>query len=131
MSLNDPIADLLTRIRNGMLAKHRYVDVSLSKMNAAIIARLKKTGFVDSFLISEEKYVIRVFLKFQKQSRKCVISGLKRVSKPGKRIYVSSDKIPFVQSGLGVTLLSTSKGIMDGKTAKFEKVGGEVLCHVW
>lgn len=131
MSMNDPIADLLTRIRNGMMAKHRYVDVSYSKMNAAIVTRLKATGFLESFLVSEEKRLIRVYLKFNRQTRKCVINGLKRVSKPGSRVYVNSQKIPFVKSGLGVTLVSTSKGIMDGKSAKFEKVGGEVLCHVW
>lgn len=131
MSLNDPIADLLTRIRNGMMAQHRYVDLNFSKMNVAIVEKFKTTGYIESFLVSEEKRTIRVFLRYHKTTRRCVINGLKRASKPGSRMYVKCDDIPYVKSGLGITLLSTSKGVMDGKTAKKEKVGGEVLCYVW
>ncbi|MCH9629292.1 MAG: 30S ribosomal protein S8 [Chlamydiia bacterium] len=129
--MNDPIADLLTRIRNGMMAKHRYVDLNFSKMNVAIVTRLKATGYIESFLVSEEKRAIRVFLRYSKATRQCVISGLKRASKPGSRMYVKCEDIPYVKSGLGITLLSTSKGVIDGKAAKKEKVGGEVLCYVW
>ena len=130
MSLSDPIADLLTRIRNAMLARHRYVDVDLSKMKKSICEVLKESGYVEHFLIDDTKRKMRVFLKYNKR-KTCVISGLKRISKPGVRRYVGYSDIPNVLEGLGLAILSTSKGVMSGSRARNEKVGGELLCTVW
>ncbi|MCF7806443.1 MAG: 30S ribosomal protein S8 [Simkaniaceae bacterium] len=130
MSLSDPIADLLTRIRNAALAKHRYVDIYLSKLKRSVVEVLKEAGFVENFLIDEEKGRMRIFLKYTK-SKECLISGLKRYSKPGVRKYVGYKDIPNVMEGLGLSILSTSKGVMSGTKAKHEKVGGELLCCIW
>jgi small subunit ribosomal protein S8 len=130
MSLSDPIANLLTKVRNGQMAKHRYVDVCYSKMNKQIVQVLKDTGFVENFLINEKEFKVRVFLKYSKQ-RESVIQGLKRHSKPGLRRYVGYKEIPKVLGGLGISVLSTPEGVIDGETAKKKKVGGELLCYVW
>ena len=130
MSLSDPIADLLTRIRNAMLAKHRYVDIDVSKMKKAIVEVLKESGFVDHFLVDNEKKKMRIFLKYIDRNN-CVIKGLKRYSRPSVRKYVGYKDIPNVMEGLGLSILSTSKGVMSGAKAKNEKVGGEILCCVW
>ena len=131
MALSDTVADLLTRIRNAKDAKHKYVDVIFSKMNQSIIDVLKNKGFVNNFLVNEKKYAIRVFLRYEKQSRGPVIHGLKRVSRPGIRRYVGYKDIPKVLSGLGTAILSTPSGIVDGEKARALKVGGELLCLVW
>lgn len=130
MSFNDPISDLLTRIRNAKLAKHKYVDVHTSRMIKGILEILKKKGFIQNFLINSSTKKIRVFLKYSKQ-RESVIHNLKRASKPGQRLYVGYKEVPRVLDGLGVSILSTPKGIIDDEQARNEKVGGELLCLVW
>ena len=129
--VTDQVADLLTRMRNGKMAKHRYVDIPYSKMNVAIIEVLKQRRYVENYLVSEERRTIRAFLKYKKGTREPILQGIKRVSSPGLRRYVGVKDIPHVLSGLGIAILSTSKGILDGENARKENVGGEVLCHVW
>jgi small subunit ribosomal protein S8 len=131
-SVNDPIADLLTRLRNANAAKHLYIDVDHSKMKEAIVKILKDKGFVSHCLIKEEKKkrTMRIFLKYGNQ-RKPVINGLKRVSKPSLRQYVSYLQIPRVLGGMGISIISTSRGVMEGDHAREEKVGGELLCLAW
>jgi len=126
---NDPIADMLTRIRNAKDAKHKYVDVPLSKVNKAIAEVLVAKGFVVSYLLNEKKYQMRVFLKYAK-GRQSVIQMIRRASKPGKRVYCKHDKIPVVLGGLGIAVVSTPQGVIAGDEAKKKKVGGELLCCV-
>jgi small subunit ribosomal protein S8 len=130
MSFNDPIAELLTKIRNAQGAQHRYVDLGFSKCKVKILEILKNHGFIDNFLIHEEKYKIRVFLRYTK-ARGSVINDLKRISKSGLRRYLGYKDIPKVFNGMGIAILSTPKGIVDGETARNLKVGGEILCTVW
>jgi small subunit ribosomal protein S8 len=131
-ALNDPIADLLTRLRNGSRARHRYIDVSYSKMKEAVVKILKEKGFVAHYLIKEEKKkgTMRIFLKYAAQ-REPVIHGLRRMSKPSLRKYVSYGQIPRVLGGMGITIVSTSKGVMEGDMARQQKIGGELLCLAW
>ncbi|MCK4934753.1 MAG: 30S ribosomal protein S8 [Simkaniaceae bacterium] len=131
MTLSDPIADLLTRIRNGKDAKLRFVDLNYSKMNINIVKVLRDKGYIENFLVNEEKRKIRVFIRYKRNTRDSVISGLKRMSKPGLRRYVSYSDIPRVLSGLGTAIISTPKGVISGDVARKEKVGGELLCLVW
>ncbi|NGX50399.1 MAG: 30S ribosomal protein S8 [Chlamydiae bacterium] len=131
MTISDTVADLLTRIRNGKDASHKYVDVNFSKLNQAIIDVLKDKGYIISYLVNEKKRQIRVFLKYIKSSRESVLHGLKRVSKPGVRSYVGYQDIPHVFSGLGIAILSTPSGVIDGERARELKTGGELLCLVW
>ncbi len=126
----DVIADLLTRIRNAKDAKHRFVDIAYSKMNVNIIDVIKKQGFIDDVLVSAEKRKIRVFLRYR-SGRQSVVRGLRRISKPGLRKYVNHKDIPHVLRGLGIAILSTSKGVIDGENARRQNVGGELLCYVW
>lgn len=132
MHITDPIADLLTRIRNASTAKHPNVDIPASNMKKAICKILVEEGFVRSMQVIEDKKqgLIRVTLKYQ-ESGAPVIAGLRRVSKPGLRIYSSCEDMPKVMRGLGTAIISTSKGIMTDKAARNEKVGGEVLAFVW
>ena len=130
MSMHDPIADLLTRIRNARSAYHRYVDFQASKIKVNIIRILQEQGFVENFLVDDEAGKARVFLKYA-NGREPVIQGLKRVSTPGLRRYVSSKKIPRVLGGMGIAIISTPKGVMDGESARKQKLGGELLCLVW
>ncbi len=130
MSFNDPIAELLTKMRNAGMAKHRYVDIHLSKMKVSILKILKEKGFIANYLIDENKKKIRIFLKYSK-NRNSVMKGLQRVSKPGLRKYVRYDEIPVVLGGMGISILSTSQGILDGNKARHDKIGGELLCYVW
>jgi small subunit ribosomal protein S8 len=133
MAINDPISDLLTRIRNAMHAEHRYVDINWSKIKQKIVEILQKQGFIENFLVKvdeNKRGQIRVFLKY-KEGRKPVILGLKRVSKPGCRRYITCEDIPYFYGGMGVSILSTSSGVMDGREAKNKKIGGELLCLVW
>lgn len=125
--LTDPIADMLTRIRNAHLALHKEVNVPRSKMKEALAAILKQEGYVEDVAVDGDNIVIT--LKYLKG--RPVISGLKRVSTPGRRVYVNSRQIPRVQNGLGICILSTSSGVMDGGTAREKKVGGELLCEIW
>lgn len=130
MTFNDPISEFLTKIRNAQQAKHKYVDVFISKMKTSLVKLLKEHGFIENFILNESKKKMRIFLKYTK-SRDGIIRQLKRVSKPGRRLYVPFDKIPRVLGGIGVAVLSTSKGVMDDETARKNKVGGEILCYIW
>ena len=133
MVTTDPIADMLTRIRNANSSKHKTVDVPSSNMKLAIAEILFKEGYIKSFEeIKEENNqgVIRITLKYTEKGNK-VIDGLKRISKPGLRVYASKDELPKVLNGLGIALISTSKGIMTEKEARNFGLGGEVLAYVW
>jgi small subunit ribosomal protein S8 len=130
MALHDPVSDLLTRIRNAKLAKHRYVDLRKSRLKLDVIKVLHEQGFIDQFLVNDEKGKVRVFLKYA-EGRDPVIQGLKRKSTPGLRRYVGYKKIPKILGGMGIAILSTPKGVVDGETARKLKVGGELLCFVW
>lgn len=133
MAISDPVADFLTRIRNALKAQHRYVDIDWSKMKESIAEILKNEGFIENYLIKKEssqRGTIRIFLKYTK-ARKPVINGLRRISKPGLRKYVGRNDIPQFFGGLGLSILSTSSGILSGHAANEMKVGGELLCLVW
>ena len=132
MSMSDPIADFLTRIRNAHMATKTSVDMPSSNLKIRILYVLKEEKFIrDYFLIKDNKQnVLRVFLKYDFEKHP-VIHGIKRISTPGCRRYVSFDKIPRVLNGLGISILSTSKGVLSNKKAKNLKIGGEVLCNVW
>ena len=132
MSMTDPIADFLTRIRNANIVRHDSVEVPASKIKKDIAEILKSEGFVrDVEYIEDDKQgVIRVFLKYSADKTR-VISGLKRISKPGLRTYVKSDDVPKVLNGLGIAIISTSEGVITDKEARAKKIGGEVLAYVW
>ncbi len=130
MAFNDPIAEFLTTLRNAKDVQHRFVDVYLSNEKISIMKILKDRGFIANYLIDEKKRKARIFLHYT-PARESIIQGLKRISKPGLRKYVQKDKIPHVFSGIGIAILSTSKGIIDDETARSMKVGGELLCLVW
>ena len=132
MSMSDPIADFLTRIRNAHMASKHSVDIPSSNLKIRILYVLKEEKFIrDYFLVKDSKQnVLRVFLKYDNDSRP-VIQGIKKISTPGCRRYVPSDKIPRVLNGMGISILSTSKGVVSNKKAEALNVGGEVLCQVW
>jgi len=132
MTMTDPIADYLTRIRNGLASDKRWVDVPSSKMKKRISLILKEENYIeDYFFISDEnRETIRIFLKYD-HHRNPVIENIKRISRPGKRIYIGAGKAPRVLDGLGVSILSTSKGVMTNKTANKLNVGGELICEVY
>jgi small subunit ribosomal protein S8 len=132
MSLSDPIADMLTRIRNANVAMNEKVDIPASKMNEDVIKILKHEGYITDykFIENRKQGVLRVFLKYG-TGRERVISGLERVSKPGRRVYRNADEIPRVMGGLGVAIVSTSKGLLTDKQSREAHVGGEVVCKVW
>lgn len=132
MSMSDPIADLLTRVRNAAQARQATVDVPASKLKAEICRVLKEEGYISEYTIVSEPLPgsIRLHLKYARD-RKSVVQGLKRVSKPSLRVYVGSQEIKPVCSGLGISILSTSEGVMTGKKARNAKIGGEVICEVW
>ena len=132
MSMTDPIADLLTRIRNAQQAKHKQVDVPASKMKVAIVTILKDEGFVDGYKVLEEgaQGTIRIQLKYGTAGERA-IQGVERVSRPGRRVYCGKDEIPKVLDGLGLTILSTPKGVLTGQACRRLGGGGEVLCNVW
>ena len=132
MNITDPIADMLTRIRNANTSKHSSVDVPASNMKKAIAQILVDEGYIKSFeeINDNKQGIIRVTLKYDENGKR-VISGLKRISKPGLRIYVNKEEIPQVLNGLGIALISTSKGIKTDKNARAEGLGGEVLAYIW
>ncbi len=132
MNTTDPIADMLTRIRNANSAKKQVVDIPASNMKKAIAEILVEQGYIKSFeeIKDEKQGVIRVTLKYDENGQK-VISGLKRISKPGLRIYVNKDELPRVLNGLGIAIISTSKGLKTDKAARAEGLGGEVVAYVW
>ena len=133
MHITDPIADMLTRIRNANNAKHDTVDIPASNMKKAIAQILLDEGYIKAFQLVDDgtQGVIHVTLKYNNPSKEKVISGLRRVSKPGLRVYAGADELPRVLRGLGVAIVSTSKGIMTDKAARAAHVGGEVLAFVW
>jgi len=128
----DPVADLLTRIRNGSLAEHEKVDVPASKLKTRIAEILKDEGFIKNFRLIEDRKqgVLRVYLKYGPGQER-VITGLRKVSKPGRRLYVSADRVPSVLGGMGVAILSTPRGVLTDRESRKARVGGEVLCYVW
>ena len=132
MSMTDPLADMFTRIRNGSKEKFEKVDVPSSKLKREIVKVLKDEGFIKNFKVVTDDLKherIRIFLKYD-LNKKGIIH-IKRVSKPGRRVYVGIDRIPSVMSGLGISILSTPKGILTDKAARNANVGGEILCYVW
>lgn len=133
MGMTDPIADMLTRIRNANMVRIKKVDVLLSKVNLGIAKVLSESGYISGYDVkkdSEGKEVLRIYLKYS-DSNERVITEIKRVSKPGRRVYKKSKKIPKVLNGYGIAILSTSKGIMSDKKARELNVGGEIFCSVW
>lgn len=132
MVMTDPIADMLTRIRNASSANHDQVDIPVSRVKRELVRILKDEGYVRDFKIVEDggRQVIRVFLKYGPNKGK-VITGIKRISKPGLRVYTQHENIPRVLGGLGIAVLSTSLGVMTDKNARKAGVGGEVICYVW
>lgn len=132
MNLTDPVADFLTRIRNAMGSRHQKLDVPASKLKAEIARILKEEGYIANYKPTEEAgiKVIRVYLKYA-ANNESVIRNLKRISRPGCRVYQGKDDIRRVQGGLGIAILTTPKGVMTGRQARREGVGGELLCEVW
>jgi small subunit ribosomal protein S8 len=132
MAVTDPIADMLTRIRNAIMARHDFVLVPSSKTKLSIARILKEEGFIGEYEVLRGKphRIIKLHIKYDEQS-KPIISGLERVSKPGLRVYVGQKEIPRVYGGLGVAIISTSKGVITGKQAWRQGIGGELLCYVW
>jgi small subunit ribosomal protein S8 len=135
MSMSDPISDMLTRVRNAILREKETVSVPSSTLKEAVAKVLQDEGFIQSYVIipGEPQASLRMQLKYvgDRRHRRSVITGLKRISKPGRRIYVAKDEIPWVLSGMGVSILTTSKGVITGQQARQLGVGGEVLCEVW
>jgi len=129
---SDPIADLLTRIRNASRAEHEKVDIPSSKLKVRIVEILKEEGFIKNFRILEDRKqgMLRVYLKYGAANEK-MISGLVRVSTPGRRVYVPHDKIPSILGGMGLAVLTTSRGVLTDREARKQKTGGEVLAYVW
>ena len=132
MAISDPIADMLTRVRNGAKAKFNSVDIPGSTLKTEVAKILKNEGYVRNykFLKDGKQGILRVYLKYG-ETQSNVIYGLKRISKPSRRVYVRCKEIKPIYNGMGIMILSTSKGIMTDKKARQEKVGGEILCHVW
>ena len=133
MTMSDPIADMLTRIRNANTAKHDTVDIPASKMKLAIADILLKEGYIKAVDVVEEGNfkTIRITLKYGANKNEKVLTGLKRISKPGLRVYASKDELPKVLGGLGTAIISTNKGVLTDKEARKENVGGEVLAFIW
>ncbi len=132
MTLSDPIADMLTRIRNANMVRKDYVDIPASKIKVAIARTMKDEGYVKYYKVIRDKKqgILRVFLKYGANNER-IIHGLTRMSKPGIRRYVSKDEIPNVLGGLGITVISTSRGVLTGQECKRARIGGEILCNIW
>ncbi|MCP4427957.1 MAG: 30S ribosomal protein S8 [Chloroflexi bacterium] len=135
MSMSDPIADMLTRMRNALMRQHPTVSIPHSKAKAAVANVMKAEGYIEDFKVLPEKpqAVLQVKLKYAggRRDYRSIITGLERVSKPGRRIYVGKQEIPWVLSGMGIAIMTTSKGVMTGQEARRHGVGGEVICKVW
>jgi small subunit ribosomal protein S8 len=137
MSVNDPIADMLTRIRNSVITGHTTVAMPASKLKAELARILKEEGYIEGYEVVEgtkpSHRVLRVWLKYigDRRQRTCVITGLERVSRPGRRVYKQKQDIPWVLSGMGITIMSTPKGVMTGQRARQLGVGGEIICKIW
>ncbi|MBI4792861.1 MAG: 30S ribosomal protein S8 [Deltaproteobacteria bacterium] len=132
MSISDPLADMLTRIRNARMVKFESLEMPFSKLRNGVAEILKKEGYISDYQVVKDSRqdILKIALKYD-QNRNSVISGLKRVSKPGCRVYVKSNEIPKVMSGLGIAIISTSSGILTDREARKNGVGGELLCTVW
>lgn len=133
MAVSDPIADFLTRIRNAIKAQHRYVDIGWSRMNQRLADILKAQGFIENYILKMDgpsRGTVRLFLKYS-QGRRAVIQGLRRISKPGLRKYVACEEIPNFYGNMGLSILSTSQGVLAGSEASERKIGGELLCLIW
>jgi small subunit ribosomal protein S8 len=132
MSISDPIADMLTRLRNATMVRHSHVLIPASKLKIEIARILKEEGYILDYEVTEDRPqpIIRIHLRYG-LGRKSVLSGLRRVSRPGRRTYTGSRDIPWVLNGMGVAILSTPKGVLTGREARRQGVGGEVVCYVW
>ena len=133
MGMTDPIADMMTRVRNANRMKFRSVNAQLSRVNLEIVKVLKRTGYISGFDVKKDankKDILKIYLKYT-DTKERVIQDLQRVSKPGRRIYVSSKKIPKVFNGFGVAIVSTPRGILTDKEARLQNVGGEIICNIW
>ncbi|RKQ32332.1 30S ribosomal protein S8 [Oceanobacillus halophilus] len=132
MTMTDPIADMLTRIRNANMVKHEKLELPASKMKQEIADILKREGFVKDYEVIEDNKqgVLRIFLKYGPNEEK-IITGIKRISKPGLRVYAKANEVPRVLNGLGIAIVSTSKGVLSDKEARSQAVGGEVMAYVW
>jgi len=132
MNITDPIADMLTRIRNACKAKHKKVDIPSSKLKKSVAQALLDSKYIANFVEVEDnrQNLLRIFLKYDKENRS-VVTGLKRISKPGLRIYFKKENLKLLERQLGMTLLSTSKGILTDQQARNQKIGGEAICKVW
>jgi len=133
MGMTDPIADMLTRIRNANRVRFKSVDVLLSRISLNIAKVLKKSGYISGYDIKKDArghQVLKIYLKYA-DTKKSVLTGIQRISKPGRRVYVKGEKIPKVLNGYGIAILSTSKGVLTDKEASESNVGGEILCNVW
>lgn len=133
MGMTDPIADMLTRIRNANKVRFKSVDVLLSRINLNIAKVLKKSGYISGYDLRKDArgfQVLRIYMKYT-DAKRSVLTGIQRISKPGRRVYVTSEKIPRVLNGYGIAILSTSKGVLTDKEASESNVGGEVICNVW
>ena len=137
MSINDPIADMLTRIRNGLMSNHTVVAMPSSNLKAEIARILREEGYIEDYEVAEDNKpphkTLRVRLKYvgERRTKRPVITEIRRVSKPGRRVYTQKREIPWVLSGMGISILSTPKGVMTGQSARKNGVGGEILCKVW
>lgn len=133
MSMTDPIADMLTRIRNANMAGHERVEISASNLKSEIARILSEEGFVRNYRLIEDgkQGVIRIYLKYGENSKEKAITNLKRISKPGRRVYAKSDKLPRVFGDLGIAILSTSQGLKTSIECRRTQIGGEVLCYIW
>lgn len=135
MSVSDPIADMLTRIRNAIMVRHADVTIPHSKIKEELARVLRDEGYIESYKIEDvnsfKSIVIRLKYIGIRRERRSVITGLKRISKPGRRIYAGYQEVPWVLSGMGIAVLTTPKGVMTGEQARRQRVGGEVLCYVW
>ena len=135
--VNDPIADMLTRIRNGVMSNQTVVAMPSSKIKAEIARILKEEGYIEDFEVAvgskPSHHVIRIKLKYvgERRSKRPVITGIERISRPGRRVYTQKKEIPWVLSGMGISIVSTPKGVMTGQNARKSGVGGEILCKVW
>jgi small subunit ribosomal protein S8 len=132
MLVTDPIADMLTRIRNGLMVRKPFVLIPSSKIKVAIAQILLEEGYIQGYEVTNERPQpnIRIWLKYD-EKRRSIVAGLERVSKPGRRVYKGKQDLPWVLSGLGIAIVSTPKGVMTGRQARRQGVGGEVLCYVW
>lgn len=132
MVMTDPVADMLTRVRNANVARHEKLELPASKLKAEIADILKREGYVRDYEVKEDSKqgVIRIYMKYGSKEER-VITGLKRISKPGKRVYAKADEVPRVLNGLGIAVVSTSNGVLSDKEARTQAVGGEVLAYIW